>query len=288
MYYGLIIVSVFMFGANFILQDVYQKMRGNTLRISLEATIIGSFAALIALLIINKFKFEYTHFTLLIAFILSLDGLLFTFCSFKALGTINLSLYSLFSMLGGMLLPFFQGIFFYNEPFTLAKGVCLVLIIVALSLTITKDKNKSGFIYYVGIFVLNGVGGVFSKIFTESKYPTTSSAGLNMLVTIVSIVLCSAMLLFYIKPYSSQEKPIDVKNSSVIAISGGVSRIANYLLVIALLHVENSVQYPMVTGGVMIVSTLSCYLRKQKPLVKELISVLIAFLAMIALFAIPI
>ena len=291
MYDGLIIISVLMFGAHFILQDVFQKWRGNTLRISRQATFIGSISALLVMAIIfliQRNAFEYTHFTLLIALILSLDNLLLTFCSFKALGTINLSLYSIFSMMGGMLLPFFQGILFYNESFTWAKGICIALIIIALCFTITKDKNKRGYIYYVGIFVLNGLSGVFSKIFTESSYPTTSSAGLNMWVAIVSIVLCAIILLFLKKPYTEQEKPINIKNTSVIAINGAVNRIANFLLVIALLYVDASVQYPMVTGGVMIVSTLSCYLRKQRPSVKELISVTLAFLAMVVLFVVPI
>ena len=143
MYYGLIIIAVIMFGANFTLQDVYQKMRGDSIRVSLEATIIGSISAFFVLLFINKFTFEYTNFTLVIALILAVVNLGFTFFSFKALNYINLSLYSLFSMLGGMLLPFLQGILFYGEKLTIAKAYCLILIVGALLLTINKDKSKN-------------------------------------------------------------------------------------------------------------------------------------------------
>ena len=66
------------------------------------------------------------------------------------------------------------------------------------------------------------------------------------------------------------------------------NKIANLLLVIALAHVDASVQYPMVTGGVMIVSTAICFFGKKKPQKKELISVALAFLGMLALFIIPI
>lgn len=288
MYYSLIIIAVVMFGINFALQDVYQKMRGDSLRVSLEATIIGSIAAFVVILFINKFSFEYTHYTLFIASVLAGINIGFTFFSFKALGRINLSLYSLFSMLGGMLLPFLQGIIFYNEDLTIAKILCLVIIVISLLLTIEKGNGKKdGVFYYLGIFILNGMCGVINKIFTSSNLPKTSAEGLNMWVAITSIVI-SAVLLFAFFIRKKEEKPINLANSSVIAISGTVSRIANLLLVIALFHVDTSVQYPMVTGGVMIVSTIISFLRRQKPSIKEILSVSFAFIAMLVLFVVPV
>jgi len=121
MYYGLIILSVLMFGGCYALQDAYRNMRGSRLNISMENSFVGSLAGFVVLLIFNGFKIEFTPFTLLIALLASLNGIAFAFCSFKALDTINLSLFSLFSMLGGMVLPFLQGIIFYGEKLTLAK-----------------------------------------------------------------------------------------------------------------------------------------------------------------------
>ena len=77
-------------------------------------------------------------------------------------------------------------------------------------------------------------------------------------------------------------------STAVSAVGGITNRIANYVLVIALSHVDASVQYPMVTGGVMIVSTLICFFGKNKPKVKELISVGLAFVGLLALFLIKI
>ena len=64
------------------------------------------------LVIINGFRLEFTPFTFVIALLAAINSIVFVFCSIKALDSINLSLYSLFSMLGGMVLPFLQGIFF--------------------------------------------------------------------------------------------------------------------------------------------------------------------------------
>jgi hypothetical protein len=75
----------------------------------------------VILLAVNGFRIEFAPFTLLIASLAALNSIAFAFCSFKALDSIDLSLFSLFSMLGGMLLPFFQGILFFYEPITVSK-----------------------------------------------------------------------------------------------------------------------------------------------------------------------
>ena len=142
-----------MFGGTFAMQDLNRKLRGNSLRISLETSLVGSIAGLTVLLILNGIALEVTVFTVIIALLSAMNSIAFTFCSFQALSRINLSLFSLFSMLGGMVLPFVQGILFSREPLTIAKIVCLVLIALALALTVTGEKKRGGALYYIGIFI---------------------------------------------------------------------------------------------------------------------------------------
>ena len=286
-YYLLIILSVVMFGGCFALNDVYRAMRGDTVKISIQFSFISSLAALFVLLAINGFKLEFTLFTLIMALAASLVGFGFTFCGFKALGIINLSLYSLFSMLGGMLLPFLQGIIFYGEKMTVAKVVCLVLITVALFLTVEKGEKTKGFIYYIGIFTLNGMSGVLSKIFTEAPYKKTSAAGYSVLMALCTVVISAFLLLLFFRAKKGEDK-MSLSSVGVASLNGIINKVANFILVIALLRVDASVQYPMVTGGVMIVSTLICFFGKNKPSKKEVLSVAIAFIGMLALFVIPI
>ncbi|MBE6608247.1 MAG: hypothetical protein E7633_06810 [Ruminococcaceae bacterium] len=287
MYYGLIILSVVMFGGCFALNDVYRKMRGSSLKISLQFSLVSSLAGLIVLLAVNNFKIEYTFFTLIIALLSALVGLGFTFCAFKALGIINLSLYSLFSMLGGMLLPFVQGIVFYDEKMSVAKVVCFVFIFVALLLTVEKSEKTKGTLYYIGIFVLNGMSGVLSKIFASSDFEKTSAAGYSVLCALCSVILSGTIIILFFRKKDETPK-MNLSDTGVGALNGIVNKIANYMLVIALVHVDASVQYPMVTGGVMIVSTLICFFGKNKPSKKEILSVLLAFVGMLALFVIPV
>lgn len=286
MYYGLIILSVLMFGGCYALQDAYRNMRGSKLNISMENSFVGSVAGFVVLLIFNGFKIEFTPFTLLIALLASLNGIAFAFCSFKALDTINLSLFSLFSMLGGMVLPFLQGIIFYGEKLTLAKILCFLLIGTALSLTVTRNEKKKGSIYYAGVFVLNGMSGVLSKIFTSSPFEKTSSLGYSIWLSICMAVTSGLILLILLRKQKAQT-PYCLKAFGISATQGSVNRIANFLLVVALAHVDASAQYPMVTGGVMIVSTLLCFFGPRKPSKKELISVALAFIGMLTLFVVP-
>lgn len=287
MYYAIILLSVVMFGGCFVLNDEYRKMRGSSVKISLQFSFISSLAGLIVLLCVNGFKLECTPFTLCMAMMAALNGFGFTFCSFKSLGRINLSLYSLFSMLGGMVLPFLQGILFYGESITAAKIVCFVLICVALLLTVEKGEKKQGTIYYIGIFVLNGMSGVLSKLFTSAPFEKTSAAGYSILSAVCSVVIAGLLLATIFRSQKAESKST-AASVAVSAANGITNRIANYLLVLALAHVDASVQYPMVTGGVMIVSTLVCFFGKNKPSKKEVLSVIIAFIGMVALFAIPV
>ena len=287
MYYLLIILSVIIFGGCFFLQDKYRQRCGSNLKISLQFSLTSSIFGLIALFCINGCKVEFTPFTLIMSMLSALNGIGFTFCSFKALGIINLSLFSLFSMLGGMLLPFLQGIIFFGEGITWAKIICVILITVALILTVEKGDKRKGTIYYAGIFILNGMSGVLSKIFTSAPFEKASPEGYSILSALCTIILCFIILLIFFREKDENAKP-RISTLAISAGSGIFNRLANLILVIALSHVDASVQYPMVTGGVMIVSTLICFFGDKKPSKREILSIIVSFAGMLALFAIPV
>jgi len=286
MYYCVVIISVVMFGACFALNDSYRKLRSSSAASSMESALIGSLAGLAVLLLISGFDFQVTPFTLFIAFLSALTGISFTFCSFKALDNVNLSLYSLFSMLGGMALPFFQGILFYGEKITVSKIVCFVFVCIALALTVSRDKTKKGTVYYVGVFVLNGMSGVWSKIFTSAPLEKTNAQWFSIWIAVFTAAI-SGTLWFTLFRKKSLPR-YTPKALGISSLNGALNRIANFLLVIALAHLDTSVQYPMVTGGVIIVSTAVCFFEKNKPTKKELLSVLLSFIGMLALFLIKI
>ncbi len=283
LYYGIIIAAVVMFGFQLLINEKYESKNGNNLASSMIFIFGGSIAGLFILLAINSFKLEFTLYTLVMSVITALNMIACIVCSLKALAYINLSLYSIFSMLGGMVLPFVAGILFYGEPLTAGKIVCFAVITVALCLTFQKsDTNKKGYIYYAGIFVFNGMSGVLSKIFQESEFPKTSSAGYSVLSAAATVVIAGLFLIFLRKSLPKIDK------ASVFQLNayGILNKVANYLLLIALAHVPASTQYPMVTGGVMIVSTVLGFFTDKKPCVREIASVALSFAGIMALVVI--
>ena len=290
MYYGFIILSVVMFGGCFMLNDVHRRLRSSCLKVSLQGSLFSAMAGLVVLLIVNGFQLSVTPMTLLIAFLAAVNSVVLSYCGIMALGTINLSLYSLFMMLGGMMLPFLQGILFYGEKLTVAKGICFALICVALLVTLERgESKKKGIIFYVAIFVLNGMSGVYSKIFVGLPNNTATPGDYSIFLAIFTGILSALLLLiFFRKKQDDGVPPLTPLSVLVSASSGGINKIANYLLTIALLHVDASVQYPMVTGGVMIVSTAVAFLTQNKPKMREILSVAIAFVGLLVLFFVPI
>ncbi len=286
MYYGLIMLAVVMFGGCFALNDVYRSRRGSGFAVSLQYTLLSSAAGFAVLFAANGFTLRFTPFTVVMALAWAANSMLFSYFGFKALGYINLSLYSVFSMLGGMMLPFLQGILFYGESVTAAKVICFLLLCAALALTVRKGKAKKGTPFYLGIFVLNGMSGVITKLFTASNLEKASATDYSVWAALCGVFLSAVLLLLV----SRREKPdkLTLPVAALISANGVINKVANLLLVMALAHVDASVQYPMVTGGVMIVSTLLCFFGRNKPSRREIASVLVAFAGLLLLFLLPV
>ena len=136
MYYAFVVIAVIMFGVQFLTNQQYQKDMGSGIFQAAFFNLLGCVLGVPILLIINQFKFEFTPFTLIMACVAFINNMLFSVCSLRALERVNLSMYSLLSMLGGMLLPLIVGVLFYQESMTFGIALCVLFIAGALSLTI--------------------------------------------------------------------------------------------------------------------------------------------------------
>ncbi len=280
MNYLLISIAVTLFSIQFFCNQRYQQLMGNTLNATLLFNFCGNIVVTVLMLIITAFRVSVTPFSLLIATLRAISGMGMMFFSMKALSVTNLSVYSVFSMLGGMLLPFLLGVIFYSEAVTVSKVVCCVLIVVSVLLTCRPGQNgKRALVYYLAVFVLNGMAAVLSKIHQSSTLPHTGSGNLMMLTGCASVLISGICLL-------ARTHRIPVLNAKSLFFStgaGALNGIANWLLLIALVELPASVQYPLVTGGVMVCTTLISVLRKEHLTVNEYIAAAIAFAASVAM-----
>ncbi len=283
-YYLLVILAVIMFGAQFFFNGIYSRENGSSIRSSFTFTFFTNIIGATVLFMFSGFSLKVTPFTALIALLRSANSILFSYFAIKSLGIINLSLFSVFSMIGGMTLPFVAGIVAFNEKLTFAKIICFAFIALAMVFTVDRNGKKGGWLYYLGVFITNGMSGVLSMIFNNLDFPKSSAADLSVLSAMFSIAISGITLLFLLRAQKHRGKiPFSKKTVLSLAMCGTLSIIANYILLIALKHVPGSMQYPLVTGGVMIVSTLIGFFTSKKPTKKHVLSVGISFVGILAL-----
>jgi len=150
------------------------------------------------------------------------------------------------------------------------------MIVVSALLNIKGGKqSKKAFLYYMAVFVLNGGVGVISKIHQSSSYAHTDSTGFMFISSLAGIIISAAWLLIQYKKI-----PI-IKGKSLLYASGyGIfNGMGNWFLLISLVNLPASVQYPLVTGGVMVFSTIISAVRKEKLTKTDYISAAISFVA---------
>lgn len=276
MYYLLVLSAVFLFSLQFLFNQKFQQSRGESLESALEFSLYKSIVIVVIMLFIGKFSIQITTFSVLMATLYAVSGIAMTAFSMKAFAVANLSVYSVFSMLGGMLLPFVLGIGFYNEELSLFKLLCCLLIIVSVLLNIKKGKqDKKAIAYYMAVFVLNGMAGVLSKIHQSSSLPHTDSTGFMLISSLITAIISAVWLLVSYKKIPL----IKGKNLLYTAGYGVFNGIGNLFLLISLSNLPASVQYPLVTGGVMVFSTAISALRKEKITAKEYVAAGISFVA---------
>lgn len=274
--YALVFSATILFALQFLFNQKFEKVRGSDLGSALEFTLYKNIIIVVMMLIISGFKIIITPFSVILSVIYAGACILMTYFSMKAFAVANLSVYSVFSMLGGMLLPFLLGVGFYDEKLTVFKIICCVLIVVSVLLNIKGGKqSKKAFFYYMAVFVLNGGVGVISKIHQSSSYEHTDSTGFMFLSSLAGIVISAVWLLIQYKKI-----PL-IKGKALLYASGyGIfNGLGNWFLLISLINLPASVQYPLVTGGVMVFSTVISAVRKEKLSKADYLSAAISFVA---------
>ena len=206
-------------------------------------------------------------------------------------------------MLGGMLVPFFYGVWCLKEPVSPAQGIGTVLltgfiILQAISQSDSNAKNgqkqsaKTKFVFFalcLAIFFLNGLTGVIAKahqISTQAVDEVSFTVISCALTTIFSlIILAFTLLREHQKTHIQVIETLKIKPLWIMILIGATAYTGNFLHLLAANDVPASVQFPLVSGGVIVLSALvSAFLFKEKLSKKEWLSIAGAF-ASTVLFA---
>ena len=286
--YMFLVIAAMLYSLMFLTNRGYQRAHGSGIDAALSFAMYTSMIALSLFLVLTAigkisglellagFRLEFSWFSFFMASLGSLVLIGYSIFSIKALGSVNLSLFSIFAMLGGMLLPSLYGLIFSGEELTWGKVACYVLIAIALMLTFEKGakSNKKSLIYCFGVFVLNGLSGVVTSIHREPQFAhlAVSSEDYTMLNRAINIVVCFVALLIICKKIPKLHLG-DLKDVSGNAVCAGMG---NLLQLIALVSLPSSVLFPIVTGGTMLFSAIVSFLIKEKPSARTVIASIIA------------
>lgn len=278
MNYAMLLAAALLFALQFLFNQQFRTLNGD----GIDSTLIFSGythgVSFIIMLLLNGFRLEINWFSLLISVIYAAVVMGYGYAGLKSFATANLSVYSIFAMLGGMILPLVYGVVFCKEEFGIAKFLCVLLIGVATSLSFEKSEKKGNNLkYYFAVFFLNGMVGVLAKIHQSNTALAVDSRSFMATINASVFIICFMWQLIKNKKIAK----ISFKEFGCISGHAVCNGIGNLLCFIALTALPASVQFPITTGGVMVFSTLISLIRKEKPSVKTLVSTAIAFVSTI-------
>ena len=280
MNYILVLISVVLLALEFAVQKKYQSLEGASAVAGLKFNSLHGLVITILAFLFSGCKVEFSLFSFIMATCTALLAMTYSVIGFFILRSAGMAIYSVFLMIGGMLLPYFYGVLFLDELLSLYRVIGVVLIIAAIIL-VNKTKYAGKVTIYLlcaAVFVLNGGVSILSKCHQiNTTYPTVSSVAFTMYMGIAKFVFGSfAVLLFKgkgkVAPFASRSSLVWIV---VAALFGGASYI---LQLIGAKELPAVVLYPLVTGGSIILSTLSgMVFYKEKLSAFQLISVAICF-----------
>ena len=275
-YYLMVTLSAILFAMQFLCQQKYEEKCGTGLSKALSFSLYKGLVVTVMMLILTGFQPEFEMFSFWISGLYALCYVLMIYFSLKAFSVANLSVYSVFTMLGGMVLPFILGVVFYNEGLTVFKIICNLLVVVAVLMNIRKGEgSKKAILYYMLVFTLNGSVGIISKVHESALIAHTGPQSFMMYSGIWTIIICCIWLL-----KTGNKIPL-LKGTELICSAGdGVfNGMGDLLLLMALAKLPASVQYPLITGGVMVFSTIISMIRREKLKPIEYAAAVVAFIA---------
>ena len=258
--YLILILAAFLFAVQFLFNQQYRRLKGEGLDATMTFSLYTSAISFVILFALGGFQLHITWFSLLIAVLYAAVCLLSSYAGLKAFGTANLSVYSIFMMLGGMLLPFAYGILFANEALSFAKALSILLICTAVGCSFEKGAGgKNTYRFYAAIFVLNGLVGVLSKIHLSVPALAVDSYSFMATIQLALLAMCLFYCLITRQGIPKQSGKLYLCLSGYAVCNG----IGNLFCQIALTSLPASVQYPIITGGVMVFSTLISLVRRE-------------------------
>lgn len=285
----MMVLAAFLLATDFALNKLYQKLYSAAPEKSLLFNCLLGLITALFFFVLNKFTLHITTYSLIIAGLSGSLVMAYNIIGFRLMKMGTMSVYTVFLMAGGMLLPYGFGLIFLNERFEITKalGTALILFGVILSgYQIERDKktNAKQIGLCLAVFIINGIISVLSKLHQSGTvYPKVTSIEFVILSGMIKFVLSGLLLLiYYKKSHIPKESPKQANLRCAIPIICGSALAGGTSYMLQLLGAESlpaSMMYPFITGGSIIFSAIAgAVIYKEKLMSKTIVSIAVCFL----------
>lgn len=275
-YYFFVFLAVVTLALQFSATKLYQTKFGASIRASLSFTALCGISAALIFFCIGGFRLDFTPFSTFCAAGVALLCAGYTLVGFKVVSLGPMSVYTMFLMLGGMLLPYLYGMIFLEEAISIWRIIGILLLALSLALPcVSSLKRGVKPLYWLlcaVVFLMNGCVSILSKLHQIESFRETIGAtafvtlsnlfnGLFSLAALAVIVALSGGRRASGKSSAGQapdKAPAARRLIPVIALAAAAFSGFSYMLqLIGAANLPASVLYPMITGGSVVLTALA-------------------------------
>ena len=264
MQYLLILGADALLAMCFAFQKKYQSIAGTSARATLIFNAFAGLATLVIFSVLNicgVYELQFSLFSAVMATLVTSLCLSYMVLGFKLLRAGNMQLYTMFLMTGGMLVPYFFGLAFLDEKFSVLRlfGVVLIVAAVVISNTGALKPTKGQILMCVAVFILNGFTSVTSKLHQiGTVYNPVNTESFVFIMAIAKIVLCFPIAVILSKKASEKfGSCISAATIILFILTAAADSASCYLQLIGAKSIPAGVLYPLITAGSIILSAIA-------------------------------
>ena len=264
MQYLLILGADALLAMCFAFQKKYQSIAGTSARATLIFNAFAGLATLVIFSVLNicgVYELQFSLFSAVMATLVTSLCLSYMVLGFKLLRAGNMQLYTMFLMTGGMLVPYFFGLAFLDEKFSVLRlfGVVLIVAAVVISNTGALKPTKGQILMCVAVFILNGFTSVTSKLHQiGTVYNPVNTESFVFIMAIAKIVLCFPIAVILSKKASEKfGSCISATTIILFILTAAADSASSYLQLIGAKSIPAGVLYPLITAGSIILSAIA-------------------------------
>ena len=272
-YYLLLFLSTLLMSAQFAASKLYQSKNGSAIKTSLLFTALSGLFNGAIFFCIGGFSISVTPFSLICAAGVAALCLGYNLIGFRIFELGSFSVYTMFLMLGGMLLPFLYGMIFLGDsaglglPALICRVTGVMLLTCSLALSCigklrAKEQRSRLFIpLCILVFVMNGFVSIISKLHQIEPAAAVDPIGFVFLSNTLNGLASGIILLILCVRSSSKPelaKDFHIRQLILLTACCGAFNGSAYLLqlIVASSALPASVQYPILTGGSVVLSAI--------------------------------